>query len=169
MYCSRLFCSIKFVLQKIIITEDSMGWTQSVKVSVEFSAACWFLEASATKRQLVLSWHSLRCANHPFYACALDSWQLSFKPLLSLTSATCFPWPVPSCFVWFQCVCISCPFLCGKLSFLLASMGVNGSDAFSCFSSRRALLASKCLSWCRHKCKNPPPDRHYTESLVAFP
>ena len=37
------------------------------------------MEASATERQLVLSWHSLRCANHPFYACALDSWQLSFK------------------------------------------------------------------------------------------
>jgi hypothetical protein len=37
------------------------------------------LEASATERQLVLSWHSLRCANHPFYACAFDSWQLSFK------------------------------------------------------------------------------------------
>jgi hypothetical protein len=37
------------------------------------------LKASATERQLVLSWHSLRCANHPFYACALDSWQLSFK------------------------------------------------------------------------------------------
>jgi len=37
------------------------------------------LEASATERQLVLSWHSLRCANHPFYACALDSWQLSSK------------------------------------------------------------------------------------------
>jgi hypothetical protein len=37
------------------------------------------LEASATERQLVLSWHSLRCANHPFYACALNSLQLSFK------------------------------------------------------------------------------------------
>ena len=35
------------------------------------------LEASAIERQLVLSWHSLRCANHPFGACALDSWQLS--------------------------------------------------------------------------------------------
>jgi len=89
MYCSRLFCSIKFVLQKIIITEDSMGWTQSVKVSVEFSAACWFLEASATKRQLVLSWHSLRCANHPFYACALDSWQLSFFDFSNLLPLAC--------------------------------------------------------------------------------
>jgi hypothetical protein len=42
------------------------------------------LEASATKRQLVLSWHSLRCANYPFNACALNSLQLSFKPLLLL-------------------------------------------------------------------------------------
>jgi hypothetical protein len=42
------------------------------------------LEASAIEPQLVLSWHSLGCANHPFYACALDSLQLSFKPLLLL-------------------------------------------------------------------------------------
>jgi len=42
------------------------------------------MEASATEHQLVLSWHSLRCANHPFYACALNSLQLSFKPLLLL-------------------------------------------------------------------------------------
>jgi hypothetical protein len=42
------------------------------------------LKANATERQLVLSCHSLRCVNHPFYAYALDSLQLSFKPLLLL-------------------------------------------------------------------------------------
>jgi len=59
--------------------------------TLQHAEVLWFMEASTTKRQLVLSWHSLRCANHPFYACALDSLQLRFKPLLSLTSATSCP------------------------------------------------------------------------------
>jgi len=100
------------------------------------------LESSATERQLVLSWHSLRCANHPFYACALDSWQLSFKPLLSLTSATCLPLACSFLFCVVPVCLFLLPLFVWQAQFLLAGMGVNGPDVFSCFSSRRDFLAS---------------------------
>jgi hypothetical protein len=48
--------------------------------TAEYSAACRstlvLVCASATGHQLLLSRHSLRCANHPFYAWAWDSLQL---------------------------------------------------------------------------------------------
>ena len=99
------------------------------------------MEASATERQLVLSCHSLRCANHPFMlvpqivgSLVLSPALFDFSNLLPLACSFLFC-VVPVClyllplFVW-------------QTQFLLAGMGVNGPDAFSCFSSRRALSAS---------------------------
>ena len=88
------------------------------------------MEASATERQLVLSWHSLRCANHPFMlvpqivgSLVLSPALFDFSNLLPLACCSFLFCVVPVClyllplFVW-------------QAQLLLAGLGVDGPDVF---------------------------------------
>jgi len=60
--------------KQCIVTESVLCvLTQKLQSTLQPAEVLTFLEASATKSQLELSCHSLRCRNYPFYTWSLDS------------------------------------------------------------------------------------------------